>query len=108
MSKETQRIKELEERLEKYEKSPLKKAYMSLLLCMTRWFEQIEFAEIDITNPEHKLQFEMVHKFNTEITFYMKSLDDLRSKMIPSEAKELEDGGQVEEMLKLISKNGNK
>lgn len=107
MSKESQRIKELEDRLDKFEKSPLRKAYLSVLSTMTRWFEQIEFSEIDITNVGHKPKFEMVHKFFTELTFYLKTLDDIRAKMTPEESKELE-GGSVEAMLKLIGKDGKK
>jgi N-acetylglutamate synthase-like GNAT family acetyltransferase len=99
MSKESQKIKELEERLEKFEKSPLKKAYLSMLSTITRWFEQIEFSEIDITNNEHKQKFEMVHKFFTELIFYIETLEKIRAKMTPEEVKELE-GGTVETILK--------
>lgn len=102
-----QRIKELEDKLARFEKSPLKNAYLSVLETMTTWFEQIKTSKINITDSEDKPKFEMVHKFFTELMFYLETLDKIRAKMTPAESKELE-GGAVEEMIKLIGKDGKK
>ena len=106
MSKESHRIKELEERLAKFEKSPVKPLYLSVNNKMLKWAQQIDEADIDITNPEHKLQFEMVHKYFTEMISYVKTLEELKSKLLPDEVKEVEIAGQVELMIKEFSSNG--
>lgn len=108
MSKESVIIKKLEERIAKFEKSPVAPLYLSVHNKMLKWAKQIDDSNIDITDPEQKAQFEMVHKFFTEMTSYVDTLEKLRSKLLPEEIKELEDGGTVEEMLKLIKPNGGK
>jgi hypothetical protein len=72
--------------------SPYFDSYITLKGTMTRWNEILRNKKVDLLDPEDK-GFEKTHKYLTEMTFYIKSLEELKAKMLPSELAEAEKKG---------------
>lgn len=86
----TKEIQELRERLKFYEESPYETAYKATVNTIEKLSNQLIDKNIDLFNVEDKPKFEMIHKFMTELSFYLKTQEEIRSKMNPDIAKQIE------------------
>jgi len=82
-----QRIKQLEERLEVYEKSPFLGGYMAILKQITQWNNEIYNSPIKLSAIEDgdMKAFDKSMKFLERQELLYKTLDFLRSKMTADE-----------------------
>jgi hypothetical protein len=87
-------------------KSPHFESYITLKAVMSRWNKQLLDKNIDIlsNDPDDK-GFERAHKYLTEMTFYIKSVEELKAKMLPEELKKADERQQTsEQVIKKLEK----
>lgn len=85
--KENEQLKQL---LEIYEKSPFESSYLACRRTIENFNRQLQSEEINILNIDDKPKFEMAHKYLTELDGYLATLDKIRMRMNPEEAKAAE------------------
>lgn len=70
-------------------KSPYFDSYIALKAQMERWNKEIVEKGITLkSTDENDKSFDRAHKYFTEMTFYIKSLEELKQKMLPEELKQ--------------------
>lgn len=90
-------------------KSPYFDSYIALKAQMERWNKEILEGGIKLKNSnEEDKSFERAHKYFTEMTFYIKSLEELKQKMLPEEIKQAEEKPMATEDILARVKNRNK
>ncbi len=87
MSKESDRIKQLEERLLLYEKSPYLGGYMAILKQITQWNNELAMSPIKLSDvgDGDMRAFDKAMKFLERLEMLYKTLNFLRDKMTASE-----------------------
>lgn len=80
----------LEEKIEKYEKSPYKKSYLSLKKQVDSWNEQLTNNNIDLFGDSSEKAFDRAHKFFSEQKPYFEQMEYLRGLMTKSEVEEVD------------------
>jgi len=103
-SEDLKRIKELEERLSVYERSPYKESYMALLTQINDWNEQLTENPINLFADNTSKEFDRAHKYFTEQKPYFEQLEYLRKLMNPDEIKEVDKAMGVAEKLAMNGK----
>lgn len=90
-------------------KSPYFDSYIALKAQMERWNKEILEGGIKLKNSDDEdKSFERAHKYFTEMTFYVKSLEELKAKMLPEEIKQAEEKPMATEDILARVKNRNK
>lgn len=104
-------LEEAEEQLGYFIHSPSVIAYKAINTQVERLCAQLESGTIDIFNPEDKVKFEMAHKFMTELTPYLDTLDAIRKRLSPDELKTVEGSSEIdsarENVIKKLNGNSN-
>ncbi len=87
-----QRIKELEDRLEHYEKSPFLGGYLAILKQITKWNNEMSNNPISLAAIEDDdiKAFDKAMKFLEKQKLLYETLDFLRSKMTAEEKKDVD------------------
>lgn len=78
--------------------------YLSVTKKITEWNEQLNGKKIDILDSDNKTVFEMVHKYFTELKYYIELANDIKNKLTPEQKRELE---EVEDISGLAEKFAN-
>ena len=83
MSKESQRIKDLEDRLSVYEKSPYLGGYLAILKQITQWNNEMSLRPIKLSavDDDDMRAFDKAMKFLEKQKLLYETIDFLRSKM---------------------------
>lgn len=84
-------IETLKNRLEFYEESPYNIAYKASKNTVDKLCSQLEENHIDLFTVEDKPKFEMIHKFLTELSSYIDTIEKIRAKMNPEIAAEIDE-----------------
>lgn len=109
MSKESDRIKQLEDRLLVYEKSPYLGGYMAILKQITQWNNELSMHPINLSaiEDEDMRAFDKAMKFLEKQKLLYETIDFLREKLTPKE-REDSDKKEVEahSVEKFILQNG--
>jgi DNA-binding transcriptional regulator YiaG len=109
MSKESDRIKQLEVRLLVYEKSPYLGGYMAILKQITQWNNELSMHPIKLSaiEDEDMRAFDKAMKFLEKQKLLYETIDFLREKLTPKE-REDSDKKEVEahSVEKFILQNG--
>lgn len=93
-----QENQDLKDKLKIYEESPHEIAYRAATNTVNKLSEQLKDKHIDLFNSEDKPKFEMMHKFLTELTFYLDTIDKIRAKMNPEIAKQIDKQAKQEKL----------
>ena len=81
------KIRQAHEVLETIFKSPYFDSYITLKGQMSRWNKEILAQNVNIVGGEGDDAFKNVHNYFKELSFYIKSLDELEKKLLPDEVK---------------------
>ena len=82
-----QRIKELEEKLEVYEKSPYSEAYLGVLKQINTCNKDLSDKPAGLRDEEDAKAFERYEKYILKVDEYYNKLAYLREQMSPTEKK---------------------
>ena len=87
-----QRIKQLEERLQHYEKSPFLGGYLAILKQITQWNNELSMKPIKLAaiEDEDMRAFDKAMKFLEKQKLLYETLDFLREKLTPKEKEDAE------------------
>jgi hypothetical protein len=80
-------IEELKSELKIYKDSPHENSYLACFKTIENFNDQLSAKKIDIFNVDETPIFEMAHKYLTELDGYLATLDKIRMRMNPEEAK---------------------